>query len=129
MTIANLRGNKEEPWCTMGDFNAIRNQAEKRGGNPVDMNQCSIFENWIDTCKFCELYISGGNLTWSNRRTGEDCIQEKLDRCFFNTGWNDVFPFAQGLALPAIQSDHNPIIVRLVDGGIKRRPTFKFESK
>ncbi|KAK8489494.1 hypothetical protein V6N13_015110 [Hibiscus sabdariffa] len=40
-----------------------------------------------------------------------------------------MFPFAQGLALPTIQYDHSPIIIRLVGSGIKRRSPFKFETK
>ncbi|KAK8565347.1 hypothetical protein V6N12_058913 [Hibiscus sabdariffa] len=73
--------------------------------------------------------ISGGSFTWSNKRVDGDCVQEKLDRCFFNSEWSSRFPYAQGLALPAIQSDHNPIIIRLLDEGNKRKPSFKFETK
>ncbi|KAL4291122.1 hypothetical protein GQ457_14G012230 [Hibiscus cannabinus] len=73
--------------------------------------------------------MSGGNFTWSNKRAEADCVQEKLDRVFINPFWNSLFPFAQGIALPAILSDYIPIVIRLLDRSGKRKSTFKFESK
>lgn len=61
--IVVLNNDKEKPWLTLGDFNSIKSQTEKRGGRPVDHSACREFEEWIDVCEFMELNVTGGGFT------------------------------------------------------------------
>lgn len=39
----------------VGDFNEIASVDEKKGGAPVDIRQCNIFAQWINTCGLLNL--------------------------------------------------------------------------
>ncbi|OMO54212.1 Endonuclease/exonuclease/phosphatase [Corchorus olitorius] len=120
--ITELRGNNKERWCCMGEFNAISSQAEKRGGRPIDEHQAYLFNSFIQHCNLMEVEIQGGAFSWSNNRTEEDNIQERLDKILATVEWSDFFNNAQGWYEPNIASDHNPVFLSLdkIKGSKKR---------
>lgn len=46
-----------------------------------------------------------------NNCQGGDLVKERLDRALCNTDWRLTFPAAEVLALPAIGSDHSPLLL------------------
>ncbi|KAK8989039.1 hypothetical protein V6N11_030407 [Hibiscus sabdariffa] len=95
--------DSEECWLVVGDTNVV--------------------------ARLIELPISGGSFTWSNQRSEEDAILEKLDRALCSLEWSVRYPKAVGLLDVAIGSDHAPIIIYPHGLTKKHKRDFKFESK
>lgn len=70
----------------------------------------------------------GYPFTWTNRRGGDQAIQERLDRFLKTVEWDVMFPNAVVTHLTRIASDHCPII--LDSEGIRHRGKrpFRFEA-
>jgi len=66
----------------------------------------------INCAGLLDLGFNGPIYTWSNRRHEGLLIQERLDRVLANPAWNALFPSAAVFHLPAISSDHAPILLR-----------------
>lgn len=66
--------------------------------------------------------------TWSNNREEEALVKERLDRALCNMDWRVTFPNTKAIALPAIGSDHSPLLLNLDPFTRKRRKECKFES-
>lgn len=49
----------------------------------------------LETCNMAELPTMRAEFTWNNKQEGDDNIQEKLDHCFADKEWVDIFPNAQ----------------------------------
>ena len=64
----------------MGDFNAISNQLEKEGGGAKSPSSIETFNSFIDDNSLIDIGMVGRPFTWSNRRRGDELIQERLDR-------------------------------------------------
>ncbi|KAK8511424.1 hypothetical protein V6N12_038028 [Hibiscus sabdariffa] len=80
------------------------------------------------TC-LMELPIKGGTFTWSNRRSEDEAILEKLDRVMVSCEWSLNFPKAIGILDVALASDHTPIVLMLKGANKKYKREFKFEAK
>ncbi|KAK8556414.1 hypothetical protein V6N12_002816 [Hibiscus sabdariffa] len=116
-------------WLVIEDSNIVSSQEEKLGGMLFNSNDARGLFDFVDTTGLIDLPISGGTFTWSNQRSDEEAILEKLDRALCSSNWNITFPKAVALLDVAIGSYHAPIIVLLK--GLKRKymRDFKFESK
>lgn len=70
-----------------------------------------------------DLGFVGHKFTWSNKRPGQDNIQERLDQCVANDGWRAKFSGAMVIHLTQLHSDHCSILVtgrsrgKIVRGG------------
>ncbi|KAK9288102.1 hypothetical protein L1049_016549 [Liquidambar formosana] len=116
------------PWLCMGDFNLITSQADKRGGRPFASSSAGGLKEIIDPNALVDIGFSGNPFTWSNKRGGHANIRERLDRGIANLSWRALFPHASLSYLPAISSDHCPILLNC--SGISNsviRP-FKFQA-
>ncbi|KAK8559229.1 hypothetical protein V6N12_042511 [Hibiscus sabdariffa] len=103
--------------------------ATLQGRKEEVLGEARNYFDFVDTLGLIDLSIIGGTFTWSNQRSEEEAILEKLDRVLCSPDWNIFFPKAVALLDVAIGSDHAPFIVYLK--GIKRKykKEFKFESK
>lgn len=54
-------------WLPGGDFNCVRYQDEKLGGNLIAENKLASFNKFIETLALSDLKITGTNWTWVNR--------------------------------------------------------------
>jgi hypothetical protein len=73
-----------------------------------------------------EIYLSGGQYTWSNNQ--QDPTLEKLDRFLMNDSWECLFPLATVHKLVKEMSDHNPLILDTMEQKNKVNRDFKFEK-
>ncbi|KAL3635329.1 hypothetical protein CASFOL_019876 [Castilleja foliolosa] len=124
--MANISSNISEPWILIGDINSILSQAEKKGGLPFASSSHHNLANDLDSLGLIDLGFSGSPYTWTNKRSGIDNIQQRLDRGVANSEWITMFPRASILHLPQVGSDHSPIVLSTAPEPKLKTP-FKFE--
>ncbi|XP_072074439.1 uncharacterized protein [Arachis hypogaea] len=118
---------EEEPSCLIGDFNDILCQEEKVGKHPKPLIQIEVFKNLVNKKNLMDLELKGNKFTWfSNPREGL-VTRERLDRAMVNWKWRQAFSNASLTALPAITSDHCPLILNLKPNRNVPRQ-FKYEA-
>lgn len=86
------------------------------------------FRQVLHDCYLVNIISKGCAYTWMNHREGEELIKEKLDRALCNLEWQEIYPNTEVLALPALGSDHSPLVLS-TDGPSKHRHrSFYFEA-
>ncbi|GKA58169.1 reverse transcriptase [Tanacetum coccineum] len=75
-----------------------------------------------------EIPFSGLKYTWTNKRSGEANVRERIDRAFGNIELWELCPFHTLLHKPLIGSDHAPLIYSSHPQRSKKCSTFRFES-
>ncbi|KAK8494411.1 hypothetical protein V6N12_002358 [Hibiscus sabdariffa] len=76
-----------------------------------------------------DMPILGGAFTWSNQRSDDEAILEKLDRVLCSLEWNILFPKVVAMLDIAIASDYAMVIIQLQGLKNNYKKEFKFESK
>ncbi|KAK8973453.1 hypothetical protein V6N11_064696 [Hibiscus sabdariffa] len=127
--LARRRVDRDSKWCVIEDLNVVASQDEKMGGALIDQTSAKWYLDFLDITNLLEIPMKGGMFTWSNKRSGEDVILEKLYRALATVEWSALFDKAIVLVEAAIASDHCPLV--LCTDGLSRRSKreFKFESK
>ncbi|CAJ2644330.1 unnamed protein product [Trifolium pratense] len=128
--LRHLATSINKPWLVMGDFNEIAYPDEKKGGAPVDVKKCQIFNSWINDCNLLEVTTAGTRFTWRGPKwNGRDRVFKKLDRVLCNVDWRIKYHEGFAKVLPRVQSDHHPIIVSLEGHATSsRNRPFRFEA-
>lgn len=103
----------EVSWCTIRDFNVITTPEEKKGGIMYNMNNCFDFISIIKTCRLTDLRFNGQTYTWCYQRAAEARVWKRLDREMVNNKWLEVMPQTTIDHLPAISSDHTPLLMEM----------------
>ncbi|KAK3230032.1 hypothetical protein Dsin_001913 [Dipteronia sinensis] len=111
--IQRLRRVDNLPWLLGGDFNGILWMDENKGGSDKSILGVCQFRQVVDDCYFEDLGYSGPMMTWTNRRDGDQNIEERLDRNLGDSEWKAVFPNAKVVHLGYNFSDHIPILLKL----------------
>ncbi|XP_020270858.1 uncharacterized protein LOC109846046 [Asparagus officinalis] len=65
------------------------------------------FNDVINELELIDSPLHGRKFTWSNKRMSPSMA--RLDRVFFNSDWEDIFPFSKQQGLSSQLSDHAPI--------------------
>ena len=97
----------------LGDFNEILANADKLGGNPINMRRAQIFKDCLDACNLIDLRFHNLKYTWVNKQDIGHYIQEQLDRAFANQDWINFYPEASVTHLTRVHSNHCPILLCL----------------
>ncbi|XP_028807543.1 uncharacterized protein LOC114762247 [Neltuma alba] len=119
------------PWFLLGDFNDIRDQGEKKGGAPILLRRCELFNERINRCSLMDVGTWGNRFTWKGLiLQGYERSFERLDRGMCNVNWRCSFLNAMIKVLTRIGcSDHNPLLLCL---GERNKPSgerpFRFEA-
>lgn len=100
------------PWLLTGDFNAMLNEGEKRGGSRLSPGSCHLFQSFCSDCMLRDLGFQGLEFTW-NRGS----LIERLDRALCNSQWETYAPATTVYHLHKLKSDHRPLAICL--GGNK----------
>ncbi|CAL9007242.1 unnamed protein product [Prunus brigantina] len=116
------------PWMCIGDFNELIWEFEKKGGRAFNLNSRRYLQEFMNQKKLLDLGFQGQAFTWRGRRAEGVLIQERLDRGLINYRWQEAWPCSVAIHLPAVGSDHCPILI-LTEGRQEKvtRP-FKFEA-
>ncbi|KAJ1387569.1 Endonuclease/exonuclease/phosphatase superfamily [Sesbania bispinosa] len=91
-----LRTCPNRPWTILGDFNELLFQHEKEGLHPHPQLRMDLFRQFVNDTGLMDLELKG--------------CRERLDRVMVNWEWRALYPNVMALAVPAISSDHTPII-------------------
>lgn len=114
--------------CVCGNFNYLICQEEKRCGTEVRASSSRGLAHFMESNGYVDLGYDGGKFIWSNRQTGMENIQERIDRGIISLPWGVAFSNASIHHHSITLSDHTPIIFDL-EGTICSVPKpFKFEG-
>ncbi|KAL0314933.1 UNVERIFIED_CONTAM: putative mitochondrial protein [Sesamum angustifolium] len=109
--LRKLSSQSTREWVCMGDFNEVLYQHEKSGRSPRNWRLMSEFHNTLEECFLHDLGFAGEKFTWSNKREWPHTVQARLDRACASVNWSQRFPHARVVHLPALGSDHAPLIL------------------
>ncbi|KAF5481500.1 hypothetical protein F2P56_002144 [Juglans regia] len=101
----------DQPWLVLGDFNVIRRDSERVGGNPRPFISMLEFNDCIDRCGLLETSSSGQRMSWCNGHGGVSKSWANLDRVLMNNFFASLFPSAHFNYLSCKSSDHCPMVV------------------
>ncbi|KAL0402832.1 UNVERIFIED_CONTAM: LINE-1 retrotransposable element O protein [Sesamum radiatum] len=127
-SFSELCSNFDGPWLAMGDFNGVMSQDEKRGGKPFASASRNALGDELETCNLIDLGFTGSIYTCTNKRPGIANIQSRLDRGVANTDWCLLYPKTIITHLPAIASDHCPLLLDTHPPTSNRPRPFYFEE-
>lgn len=101
---------------------------EKRGGRRLDKNRRRYLHEFLDKNELLDLGFQGSSFTQRGTRADRVVVQERLDRGLINVSWQETWPNSQAIHLPAVGSDHCPILI-LTETNVRRGfKLFKFEA-
>lgn len=53
------------PWLLAGDFNALLNENDKKGGSGLSKSSCKLFHKFFDDYCFKDVCFQGSKFTWN----------------------------------------------------------------
>jgi hypothetical protein len=115
------------PWIIAGDFNAILDLTEKWGGTVRLEPSFVLFRDNILALNLVDIKPSNGKFTWNNRRVGDRCIAERLDRFLVSYFWVGGLWSSRSEILDWRGSDHWPIKLVISSAQSPQKPPFKFQ--
>ncbi|XP_042954649.1 uncharacterized protein LOC122291063 [Carya illinoinensis] len=98
-------------WGVIGDFNEVLFSDEKEGGKARSELLMRQFRGVMEEGRLCDLGWVGNKFTWNNCHEDESFTKERLDRAIANVEWKSLYPVHSVETLPAICSDHSPILL------------------
>ncbi|KAL0292193.1 UNVERIFIED_CONTAM: hypothetical protein Sradi_6999800, partial [Sesamum radiatum] len=117
----------DDPWCVLGDFNAIVDSSEASGRAVESGTSMAEFRDCISSTGLLHLPFTGCPFTWHNCSEGSRSLWKRLDRILVNESWVVLWPQASYVcALPGT-SDHSPIILSGSDGRLEKG-CFRFDN-
>ncbi|KAH9321609.1 hypothetical protein KI387_016248, partial [Taxus chinensis] len=91
-----------------GDFNIVLFSHEKQGANTtLDASTANMLD-CIQRMHLVDIQTQNGLMTWSNKRIGESCIMERLDKFLISEDWFECNIIPMANVLDNSESDHRP---------------------
>ncbi|KAL2922740.1 hypothetical protein RDABS01_014231 [Bienertia sinuspersici] len=100
-----------KPWMLSGDFNDTRFGWERNVYSAETSRRTSLFNAWVGEMELIELEFSDPSHTWARGVAEESRKSARLDSTLCNSDWGLRFSDATVKHLPAIQSDHCPLLI------------------
>ncbi|RAL49249.1 hypothetical protein DM860_018122 [Cuscuta australis] len=122
--IREFATSNDGPWCIVGDFNAVLNIEDRKGGNPITMDEIQDFKECIEGCGLEEIPFEGPYYTWFNKQKGDRRICSKLDRALANMHWMTDYD-TKTVVIEEGVSDHSPLLLKNINWK-PRSNSFKF---
>ena len=111
-SLTDIMKNNGGKWVLIGDFNQVEYKEQKLGGSDR-IQGANIFMDWKIHNKLLDIPYQGVTFTWTNNRSNEEVIYERIDKAYCNLECKNHFPDAETWNLPILLSDHSPIILHL----------------
>lgn len=113
----------------IGDFNNILINDKKMGGNEKSDWSFRNFSNFISDIRLLDLNFVGHPYTWWNRRDGDECILERLDRGLISHRWRVQCPDAILYHLHPIGLNHCPTMMETNQHQKKKKSMFYYDLR
>lgn len=101
-----LAGIVKDPWICAGDFNAILNAKERKGGLQTRRTGCKMFRVVLEDNCLHDMGLQGSLFAWN---WGD--LYQRLDRAICNEDWMTFAPDSSIRHLHRLKSDHRPILL------------------
>ncbi|KAJ0575090.1 putative RNA-directed DNA polymerase [Helianthus annuus] len=124
--LKSLIGSYQGLWVVLGDFNVVR-RAEERKNSYFNHTSASDFKDFIDETELQEYCMRGSKFTFLAARDGKFKLS-KIDRVLVCHNFFNKWPRASLRALPRELSDHNPLLLTLVEVNFGYKPFRWFNS-
>ncbi|XP_026440675.1 uncharacterized protein LOC113339650 [Papaver somniferum] len=92
-------------------MNFVLHDHEKFSNHHIDYNEANTFIEKLEATELTDLGYIECPFTWTNRRTGDQLTEKRLDRGLATESWFEIHHNSTISNLPTIGSDHNPIIL------------------
>ncbi|XP_010675063.1 uncharacterized protein LOC104891112 [Beta vulgaris subsp. vulgaris] len=109
--LKDFAAQNNKPWLIAGDFNETRFPSERNTSCSETTRRSARFNDWVDEMDLLEIEFVGASYTWSRGLSLETRQCARLDRAFCNPDWGLQFSQARVKHLPAIASDHCPLLI------------------
>ncbi|KAF5447235.1 hypothetical protein F2P56_032803 [Juglans regia] len=86
-----------------------------------------MFREVLEKGNLTDLGWKGEKFTWCNRHEDESFIKERLDRVVANPEWRAIYNDFRVETLPAVCSDHRPLVLECLQWIRWRRTNFQFK--
>lgn len=118
---------RDEEWALIGDFNELLKKDEKFGGNERQPSTFWDIQNMVENCKVREKRSTGNTFSWA----GKDnvWIHYRLDRCFGNIVWFNLFPKSQVDYMDMLASDRPLKLNFMFEEHLHSRGRFFFDKR
>ena len=93
------------------------------------LSSIETFNSFIDDNFVIDIGMVERPFTWSNRQSGDELIQERLDRFLVGVDWQQLYPNATVLRLSESGSDHSPLLLDSNPITERSKRRFKFPRK
>lgn len=117
----------EDSWIIMGDFNTPLKKNEKKGGSQANLDSRLDLMDFINNNAIHDLELQGVKYTWTNRRSGENLIQVRLDRALLSLDWFNLHECSLSSHIRA-RVDHYPITFTAEVKNRRRHFPYRFEK-
>ena len=115
------------PWIIAGDFNPILDLSEKWGGIARLEPSSVLLRDNISALNLVDIKPSNGQFTWNNRRIGDSCIAERLERFMVSYFWVGGLWSSKSEILDWRGLDHWPIKLAISSNRPPQKSPFKFQ--
>ncbi|XP_048496269.1 uncharacterized protein LOC125495557 [Beta vulgaris subsp. vulgaris] len=126
--LLQISEESDKPLMLIGDFNAISKAADRLNGAPVTEAETQDLSNFVMESQLMEAPSTGLFYSWSNKSSGDDRVDSRIDRAYVNEAWNMRFPDVSVQYLPSGISDHSPLLVDLGNHDKGGGRPFKFQN-
>ncbi|KAL0439728.1 UNVERIFIED_CONTAM: hypothetical protein Slati_2455800 [Sesamum latifolium] len=117
----------DDPWCVLGDFNAVIDSSEVCGRAADTSSSMTEFRDCITEAALVHLPFTGCPFSWHNCSEGSRSHWKRLDRVLVNEAWLVIWPQTSYMSALPSTSDHSPLILMGSEGS-REQGFFKFDN-
>ncbi|XP_021766594.1 uncharacterized protein LOC110731050 [Chenopodium quinoa] len=109
--LQNFANQHSKPWLLAGDFNETRFAWERSSSCHETTRRMALFNEWVQDMELLEVEFNDPSHTWARGNSISTRTSARLDRALCNGEWSLKFANAASKNLPAVRSDHCPVLI------------------